>query len=157
MKKIKELRPNSLLKQLQAGSPAQNTIKQSGKGETSISAYTGSPASVNDIAVGIAKLNASFPNMEQGFWSILAERIEANNFTSDRLKEAIEHVLDNFRYKELTVSDIIQFDRRLKLYTYREICSAWMKGAGKNDFEMKEIDGIKFWILKADLIKTGLK
>ena len=106
----------------------------------------------NEIAVGIAKLNAAFPKMEQGFWSILAERIEANSFTTERIKQAVEHVLDNFQYKELNISDIIRFDRRVKLYTGSEFINSQMRGIHHSEFERRIINGVVYWVRKVDLL-----
>jgi hypothetical protein len=122
----------------------------------SISIYSDAPATVNDIAVGISKLHASFPRMESDFWSVLSERIEANGFTASRLKEAVEHVLDNFRYRELSIADITRFDRRVKLYTGKEFVRAQMSGIHPSEFESREVNGVKFWVLKEDLIKESM-
>ncbi|MDR1373160.1 MAG: hypothetical protein LBJ17_08635, partial [Dysgonamonadaceae bacterium] len=125
---VSQIRSSSLCPQLEAASPAPNTIRLSEKGETSISVFTDRPATNEEIEIWIAKLHFAFPKMEPGFWSVLSERIHATNFTVERLKEAVNNVLDNFHYKELTVSDIIGYDRRERLYTYKEVCKEWMNG-----------------------------
>jgi hypothetical protein len=135
--------------------PAQNTIRKTVDGGCQISLYDGPPVSENAIAVQTARLKAAFPKMEKLFFDILAERIVENDFTEKRLKDAVNSVIDNFRYKELTVSDIIGFDRRVKLYTGNEFVNAQMRGIHCSEFEMREIEGIKFWILREDLIKAG--
>jgi hypothetical protein len=109
------------------------------------------------IAVQIARLKIAFPKMERNFFDILAERIVDNDFTEKRLEDAVNHIIDNFLYKELNVADIIKFDRRIKLYTGNEFVNAQMNGIHCSKFEMREIDGVKFWVLKEELIKAGLK
>jgi hypothetical protein len=121
----------------------------------SISTYTDRLATKEEIAVGMAKLCVAFPKMENGFWSILAERIVANNFTKERIKSAVECVLDNFQYKELNVSDIIKFDSRVKLYTGNEFMNAQSKGIHPSEFEKREIEGKIYFVLKSDLLNQN--
>jgi hypothetical protein len=90
--------------------------------------------------------------MEEVFFDLLAERIIANDFTGRRLKDAVNHVIDNFPYKELNVSDIVRYDRRIKLYTYSEVSDLWTKGHPPEDFEKRKIDGTVYWIKKSDLL-----
>lgn len=86
------------------------------------------------------------------FFNLLSERVVANGFSNERLKDAINHILDNFQYKELVISDIIKFDRKVKLYTYSEVVSMVTKGlATWSDFEIREINGNHFRVKKADL------
>ncbi|MCL2651555.1 MAG: hypothetical protein FWD60_11100 [Candidatus Azobacteroides sp.] len=94
--------------------------------------------------------------MEKEFWLILAERISANNFTSERLKQSVEHILDNFQYKELNIADVIKFDRRVKLYSGKEFMLMQMQGIHPSEFEKRVIDDIFYWVKKVDLLNAGL-
>ena len=51
---------------------------------------------------------------------MLAERLIANGFTDERLTDAVNNVIDNFQYKELNISDIVKFDKKMKLYNYKD-------------------------------------
>lgn len=104
----------------------------------------------------MARLRVAFPKMGDYFFDLLIERILTCRFTEQRLKDAVNYVIDNFQYKELNIADIIKFDRRIKLYTGSEFVNAQMSGVHYSKFEMRVIDGVKFWALKEDLIKTGL-
>lgn len=129
---------------------------KSNKDEYSVSAYKGTlePAVLGQ---NMNKLKVSFPKMSSEFFNVLAERIVANGFTNERLKDAVNHVLDNFQYKELTISDIVKFDKRVKLYTYNEVCVLVTKNqASFEDFEVKRINGSYFRIKKTD-IQTATK
>lgn len=128
-------------------------ITKDSSGGMAVSLYRDNEASPRDIAISIKRLELAFPKMERGFFDLLAERIIANGFTAERLKDAVNHVLDNFQYKELNISDIIRFDRRAKLYTYSEVCQLVTAGkAAWDDFERREINGTVFRIKKADLV-----
>lgn len=91
--------------------------------------------------------------MSDQFFNLLSERIIANDFTENRLIDAINHVIDNFAYKELNISDVIRFDRKIKLYTYPEVSDLVTAGkASFSDFEIREINGKTFRVKKSDLI-----
>lgn len=91
--------------------------------------------------------------MSETFFNILAERVIANNFSGKRLKDAVNDVIDNFQYKELVVSDIIRFDKKIKLYSYNEVCNMATKGtASFSDFEIRVINGRHWRVLKSDLV-----
>jgi hypothetical protein len=122
-----------------------------------ISAYAGEVAKPDDIAVAVAKLGRAFPSTGKDFWNILAERIEANDFTAERLRDAVEHVVDTFPYKEPRISDVISFDRRVKLYTAVEFQNAQAAGIDPSEFEYINLDGKGYRVLKSDLHKAGLK
>ena len=118
-----------------------------------VSLYRDNEASPRDIAISMKRLELGFPKMEKGFFDLLAERVIANGFTASRLKDAVNHVLDNFQYKELNISDIIRFDRRVNLYTYSDVCQLVTRGeAAWDDFVKREINGTMFRIKKTDLI-----
>lgn len=87
----------------------------------SIGLYNDSLAQLPEVMVAVKKLSCAFKNENAEFWNLLTERIVANSFTSERLKDAINHVLDNFQYKELNISDIVKFDKRKKLYTNEDV------------------------------------
>lgn len=106
--------------------------------------------------MSLNRLRTAFPKMGDGFFSLLAERARANGFTDERLRDAVNHVLDNMRYKELTVADIISYDRTAPLYTYHEVCSLVTRGqATFDDFERVEVGGRVFRVRKADIARTG--
>lgn len=153
--KIAELIPQltatrSSCETLQKASPVP--ILKSSNGEMVVSLYRDAEPSPTEIAVSMKRLQVAFPKMDPAFFNLLSERIMGNGFTAERLKDAVNHVLDNFPYKELNISDIIRFDRRVKLYTYSDVCQMVTSGkAVWEDFEKREINGTVFRIKKSDL------
>lgn len=117
-----------------------------------ISIYKGETANPQQIAVACSRLRTAFPKMESGFFNLLAERAIANKFTPERLVDAVNNIIDNFQYKEINISDIIRYDRKIKLYTYNEVCKMVTEGtAAFSDFITKEINGNVFKIKKSDI------
>lgn len=105
------------------------------------------------MAITLKKLKVAFPQMEPSFFDILSERIIANGFTDKRLTDAINNVIDNFQYKQLNVSDIVKFDKKMKLYTHSEASAMVTSGkASFEDFGRQEIDGVMYRYLKTDLL-----
>lgn len=121
-----------------------------------ITLYNDNPACDELIATELYKLKVSFPDLSNDFISVLSERIKVNNFTDKRLVDAIGNVIDNFQYKAPKISDIIGFDKRLKLYTYHEVCEFVHNGESFEDYPIYEINGIKFRIKLSDKIKYNL-
>lgn len=90
---------------------------------------------------------------DNSFFDLLSERLIENNFSGQRLKDAINHVIDNFQYKELTVADIIKFDRKVKLYTYTQAYALIEKGlCNWGDFKIIEMSGKSFRVMEKDLL-----
>ena len=115
--------------------------------------HKGKKATQEQLTRNIAKLEMAFPKMQGEFFKILLERLDANNFSNKRLENAVNYVIDKFRYKELNVADIISWDRKINIYTYSQICNLIQKSMinGFDDTEIREINGTKYWVLKRDL------
>ena len=136
-------------KRSDAAPPAR--LKRTPEG-TEISLYEGGMLTERTLAIYLKKLREAFPRQTDTFFDILTERIIANGFSDQRLADAVNNVIDNFRYKELSVADIIQHDKRVKLYTYPEVVAmvtAWQ--AAFDDFEIREINGKTYRVKKSDI------
>lgn len=95
--------------------------------------------------------------MEKDFFSVLAEYIVKDNMASDRLSFAIDNVIRNFKYKQISVADIVGVDKRIKLYTYHELVEMVTAGKARfEDFPIIEVKGKKFRISLEDKIKYNL-
>ena len=105
------------------------------------------------LATNIKKLQAAFPKQQPVFFNLLTERLIANGFTDERIEDAVNHLIDNFAYKELNIADVVRFDKRVKLYSYQEAASLVTQNkASFEDFEIREINGRKMRIKKSELI-----
>jgi len=119
-----------------------------------ISLYSDNIAKPEIIATELAKLKSAFPNMESAFVSVLSERVSVNGMSEKRLKDAIGYVIDTFKYQKPNISDIVGYDRRIKLYNYTEVCNVVNKGEGQfSDFEKHWIGETLFRVLKSDCAK----
>lgn len=85
--------------------------------------------------------------MGADFFNLLTERIIANGFTDERLQDAVAKVIDTFQYRELHVSDVVKFDRHIRLYTHTEVCTLITeRGHSFEDYRIREVGGRKFWV-----------
>ena len=64
------------------------------------------------------RLKTSFPSHPIEFFGLLQERIEANNFTKEELTQAVNHCIDTFEYKNLTIASVIKktLNERTEVY-----------------------------------------
>lgn len=114
-----------------------------------ISIFTGVTASENEIKSEVKKLMAAFPDVKNDFLIVLVERIIDKNFTKERVRDAINHVIDTNPYQRPSIANIVSFDRKIKVYTYSEISAKCYPGYSAFDyFEKIEIEGRKRYIEK---------
>jgi hypothetical protein len=103
------------------------------------------------------RLKKAFPNLPEGFYDILLERVKETGFTDQRLKDAIDTLIDNFIYPNPAIANIISFDKRVKLHSYIEVCDLVVKGNIWDDFSKVKIKGKYFWITKVEKEQFGIK
>ena len=53
---------------------------------------------------------------------MFGDRVIANKFTAQRLKDAVTYVIDNCPYPTPTIANFISFDRTVKFRTHEEMC-----------------------------------
>lgn len=127
--------------------------KSSNGGNAEMSLYRRGTVSPEVLGTEIKKLQTAFPARGDDFFNLLAERIVANGFSDQKLKDAVAKCIDTFSYKEINISDIIGYDRRVKLYTYGEMCDMiYNKLARCDDFKFVETPNGKYWIKKTERI-----
>lgn len=126
----------------------QEALKRT-QSSNELSLYEGSLSDMG-VAKNMRKLQSAFPKQGKEFFNVLAERLIANGFTDERFADAVNHVIDTFQYKELNISDIVKFDKKVKLYNYSEACTLVTRDGYEfgRDLKRTEMDGRVYWILK---------
>lgn len=69
----------------------------------------------------IVKAKIAFPALPKEYFDMLRLRLEANNFSDDRLKDAVAHVIDTCTYPTPTIANFIGFDKRIKINSYEDM------------------------------------
>lgn len=124
----------------------------------SITTYRDEKATADDVRMAIGKLDAAFPNSfkteeeKSRFYAILTEMVIRQGLSSKQLSDAIYNCLVNCKtYKQINISDIVGYDKRLKLYGYNEMCVMVTKGeAEMSDFYRVKIRDKYFYIKKSE-------
>ena len=133
------------------------TLSKSGRAELSV--FGSTPASFQQIGVSVAKLSVAFPSMSNEFFNLLAERIAKKGLSAERLEYAIDHVIDNFSYKHLNISDIMSIDCKVTIMTYNEmLIEKDKRGCSTNEFAPIRIgdEPKPYWVHKSDKAKYKL-
>lgn len=119
------------------------------KGLNEISVYSGETAGRDIIKSETKKLIAAFPEVTSDFIILLGDRLSENQFTAQRVRDAINHIVDTNPYKRPSIAEIISFDRKVKLFKYEEIQAKCAPGYSAFDhFERITIEGRPRWIEK---------
>ena len=80
------------------------------------------------LVTGLAKLRKAFPQATPSFFDILSERVKENSFTDNRLRDAVNNLIDNYKYPVPTIADVVGYDKRVKFYTYQDVCDKVSQG-----------------------------
>lgn len=125
--------------------------------EDSISVYRDS-FSVSNAIDQFKKLKQAFPQLPAGFYELLIERIKENGFTDQRLKDAINYLVDNFNYPVPTIANVVGFDKRVKLLTYGQLIEVHDRtGRAFEDYCSIKKNGKYFWISKSEKEMFNIK
>lgn len=70
----------------------------------------------------VKKLRKAFPQVQADFTDVLLERAKEKNWTDERLTDAVNNLIDTCQYPTPTLANVLSFDKRIKTYTYNEMC-----------------------------------
>lgn len=133
------------------------TLAKSGSCEVSV--FAGGQASVAQIATSVRKLSTAFPQMSAEFFNLLTERITKTGMTAQRLDFAINRVIDNFTYKQLTIADVLNVDVKCRILSYAQMCDETSKrGASTDEYAPVYIGDADRpgWVLKVDKMRYNI-
>lgn len=123
-----------------------------------LSIYTGN-LTLEVFMIQADRLRKVFKNIDKDWFEVLKERLKANKFTDERLKDAVDNLFDKFKYGHTpNIAEIIDFDRTIELTSHKQICDLLRddKEAFKN-YTVVEIEGKPRYILKEYQQKYNLK
>ena len=111
------------------------------------------------MALSVVKIAAAFPTTfysmdEEGiknFGLVFKEAVEYVGMTGQQLKDAVMNcICHNHQYGQFQISDVTDFDKRFKLYPYKDVCD-------KDGFFPIERNGEVYWVQGAELAQYGYK
>jgi hypothetical protein len=100
-----------------------STVLSAEGGSFYLNIYKGEPVSDECIKEQIRRLQIAFPQCTKEFYAALANRIIdlADEFTDQRLIDAVNHCIDTFKYPQPTAAEILAYNKKINLLTYEQI------------------------------------
>ena len=124
-----------------------------------LSIYSGELTKTN-LAKCIIDIKRAFPELPASWYDLFTDRIIDLNFNDDRLRSAVNFVIDNYTYKSPTVSQFLSFDTKIKLYSYYEAFD-YISAHGNNPNCIKacRLPGLKkpVWCTSEDIAKYNIE
>ena len=99
-----------------------------------VSVYVDDIADSDYVKSHLKKLSAAYPKVTNDFIILLTERVIDNKFTKARVMDAVNNLIDTFVYEVPKVADIVSFDRRIKVFTYTDLCDKVERGERFDDY-----------------------
>jgi hypothetical protein len=125
-----------------------------------MSIYAGT-LNTESVISNVVKLKRAFPSLPAGFYDVFSDRLKANDFNDDRLKDAVDHVIDTCVYPTPTIAQFISFDQKIEINTYEAMLRKTHEfGAGtwENYTQIQFPDREKLvWIRNDDVKKYNIK
>lgn len=105
------------------------------------------------------KVRKAFPALDAGFFEVFNERIKSCGFSDDRLRDAVNFVIETCVYPTPTIAQFISWDKRIKVYSYEEMLKKWDEGTGREAYKpIKFPDREKMvWVDVDDIKKYNIK
>ena len=103
------------------------------------------------LSQNVAKVKAAFPSLQPDFFVLLIDRLKEKGFSDERLKDAVNSVIDNCHYPTPTLANFLSFDKRVKILTYQELCSMVTEGeASYSRYSRIKIKGKIYFVRTVD-------
>lgn len=83
-----------------------------------VTTYRDAPATAKEMAAAVAKLTMSYPQVTEQFYGVLCSRWKEERWSAQRIKDAIENLIDTCKYPTFSIGQIMSYDRPVKLYTH---------------------------------------
>ena len=149
-----------LVRQMQNLSNSSPQSTELSPEKTEISLYADTPAGPKDIVDASVRVKKAFPALPTSFYDMFDDRIREKGFTKQRLKDAVNYVIDNCQYPTPTMANFINYDRTVRFKTYDEMC----KEALTSDSIWREWLAVKYpdmpktvWVHANDVQKYNLQ
>ena len=117
-----------------------------------------------EIVKQLKKVRDAFPSLQPEFFVLLQQQIIENKFTDKKLIDSVNNLIKTCVYPVPTIANILNFDKTVKLYEYKEILDInnltktaftdYQKvDIGNNEFKYAKIEDIKTYNLPKFYIK----
>lgn len=116
------------------------------------------PATPQRVAEWVATMAACFPQMGIDFWTIAGKMVSKDGLSLQRLLYIQDTLLRTHKYPTLTMADILNCDKYVKIWSYGEFYNQFgtTRKAGYCILEDKGRDGRIQFAVTEDAEKAGL-
>lgn len=99
------------------------------------------------ILIQVDKLRKAFPNLDVGFFDIMADRIKECKFTDKRFNDSVNRVIDTCKYTKPSISELVRFDKTIKLIPYEQMCKIALEWGRKvwDRHDKIKVNGVVYW------------
>jgi hypothetical protein len=87
----------------------------------SISVYKKSKVTSETFALCTKEIRKAKPKLEAGWYDVLNKMLDVDAFSDERLIAATQALIRNCPYPEPSHADILNYDLRVKIYTYEQL------------------------------------
>lgn len=116
-----------------------------------LTTYIGEVLTAKTVIKEIGRIKIAFPALSAQFIDLLIDRAIEKGFTAQRLIDSVNNVIENCQYPTPTLANFLGFDKRIKLYSYNQICDLASKGIDSfENYKVITINGTAFRVLKSD-------
>lgn len=86
-----------------------------------ISIYNPGKVDAVHFAQGVRRLKAAFPKLQKSWFDLLDEMLDEVNFSNQKFKDAVMHLIKTCPYPEPTLASLLNYDKTVKSFTYEEV------------------------------------
>jgi hypothetical protein len=124
----------------------ESTSLSKGDGCYEVSIYQPNKPTQDVLAWALKTLQACYPDTNAMVFEIILERLKSNEWGNDKIKDAINHLIETHVYKTINPANILTFDRKRKLYSYNQMIDMVNKYGSEvwNRYGKEKING-KNW------------
>jgi len=107
------------------------------------------------LTIQTDRIKLTFPKFPKEMILVLKDRFAANNFTDQRMIDSVNNVIDTYvGWDKLpNIANFIQFDKKIKIFTYNEACVFGMSSLKSIDIGLDK----PRWALEEDVVKYKIK
>lgn len=104
------------------------------------------------------RLAKAYPDLDDNFFQELDLATEQKGWDDRKFTDAVTNLIHTFEYKTPNLANLINYDLKIKFYTYDEILAQVIPGVDVFSFyKVVDLDGEMFYIKKAEYIKHNLQ
>jgi len=86
-----------------------------------LSVYTGE-LTLRTLLEQNLEIAKAFPMLPNTFYDVLNRRLAEKEFTDQRLKDAVNYVIDTCQYPVPTVANFLSYDKSVEIFTHADLC-----------------------------------